>query len=75
MRHLKYLRQYYDRFETVPGVSIAFVTDSNSSHLIKAMRDALNKGVPLTSAEEAAIERRTFADFYERREAGEEIFL
>jgi len=75
MKHLKYLRQYYDRFESVPSVTIAFVTDANSSHLIEAMRDAIRKGVPLTPAEEAAVERRTFADYYVRRDAGVQALL
>lgn len=67
--------QYEDKFGKFPDVTLLKITAHNREYYDKKVKEALDRGTPLTPEEENDIEMTIFKEFYDRLDKGEIVHL
>ena len=64
---------HWDEFGKKPDVTIIRMDENNGGLFIEKVKEALNRGSPLTPEEESHIERTTFKHFYDMLDKGQRV--
>ncbi len=73
--HFGLISEYRQKFDRTPDVSIIGLNDNNNKLFNKRVREAIDRGAPLTEEEEKDIEQQTFKLFYDERKAGKKVLM